>query len=227
MGIDRPDLFHLRSRKPQQAVFDPDDLLAHDEILKLHQKIVDLVHDPRRGILNGENGEIRPSLLNGTEGVPEAVHMEAADVFPEITDHRRLGKSALRSLKDHPCPVHIQLRHGDKGKPADVSLFRQDLVLQLPADGHELLEQLSRAGAVEIVMGHGLHRRDLLLFPHRVKHPFSRLDLVSCHLSGYFHPFLKQTDDLLIHSVDLRPQLLQIHSSSVPARPAGTAARLL
>ena len=133
--------------------------------------------------------------------------MEGSDVILEKGFHRRLAVGSFHALEDHPDPGFLDLFHSDKGKPAYHAVLGEKLVLQLPAHGHDLLEKLLDAVAVEIIIRQLCHRPDFFLLPGAVKHFFSCTDFIFCHLGADLHPFLEKAHDLLIDGVNLISQL--------------------
>ncbi len=204
------DIRKLCPRQPHQAVLDTDDLLSHYIILKFRQQIIDLADNARRGIFNRQHRKISAALIDGNHRIPERFHMEAADLLPEITHHRRLGIGAVRSLKDHPRLPRIEFIHADKRKPAESSFFRQHLILELSADGHNLFKQFRNTMSVKIIAGKRPEMGQFFHLPLLVKHLLARLDLIFRHLCRNPHSPLIQRDDLSVDLVDPLPKLTQI-----------------
>ena len=114
MGVYRPDLLLLCPRNRQQTMFDADDLLPDDIILKFHQQIIDLTDDPRRGIRDPLPGNIGPALRDRRHGIAECIHMETLDLIPEKLPHGSLRIRTFRPLIHHSGILKIQTVHSDK-----------------------------------------------------------------------------------------------------------------
>ncbi len=211
MGVHRPDVLYLRPRHPQQAVLDLDDLLPHDIILILLEQVIYLADDPCRGILDGKHSKVRAALIDGIHGVPEAVHMEAVDALPEILRHGRLGVGSLRPLEHHPGLSHIQRVHADERQLLQPPVLHEKPILELPAHGHNLLEQLHHAEAIELIAGQGAHLLQLLGLPALVQDILPRGYLVLRHLPADVHALLEQFHHLRVYGIDALSQFCQIH----------------
>ncbi len=206
MGVDRPYLFLLRTGHSQQTMFDPDDLFPDNIILKLHQQIIDLTDDSRRGILDRQHREVRPPFLDGAHGLPKGIHMKGVHALPEILHHRHLGIGALRALKNHPGLICLQRVHTDKRQPAARAMGRQLTVLQLTAHGHDLLKKLLYPVRIAFIVHKRPHFAQLLFFSGLVQHISARLYLIIRHLGAVFHALLVELHDLPVDAVQFFPQ---------------------
>ena len=207
MGIYCPDLRDVRARQSHQAVFYLYDLFSHDIVFKLHQKIVYLIHDTRRGIFDGQHGKVRASFLNGCHGIPKGIHMKALHLLPEIPEHRHLGIGALRPLKNHSGLLCLQLVHRNKGKSAKGSRLRQLIILELPAHGHDLLKKLLHPVGIKRIVREGAHFFQFLRLPALIKHLLACLYLIIRHLGRNRHTFFIKGYDLLVNRIQLYPQI--------------------
>ena len=87
-------------------------------------------------------------------------------------------------------------------------MFRQKLILLLPAHCHNLLKQFSDSMPGEITFCLFLKRGQLGLLSLLVKYRLSGIDLIFCHFGGQLHPLLIQFNDLIINPVDVFPDIL-------------------
>lgn len=89
MGAHQLKIRKGNAGKSHQHVIRPDNLLSHDVVLIFHQQIIDIRHDPRRGVFYGEDGVIRLSLRYGLHGVLPGFHMKTVHFRTEIGVHGR------------------------------------------------------------------------------------------------------------------------------------------
>ena len=111
MGINGADIGKFGSLKSHQCIFDSDNLLPHNIIIKFYQQIIHLAYDTGRGILDRQNCKIRHSLLDRHHGVPPGVHVKTADSFAKEGFHGPLAVRSVRSLEYHPCMVKSHVFH--------------------------------------------------------------------------------------------------------------------
>ena len=118
------------------------DLLPHNIIVILHQKIIVLRYDSGRGILNGKHSIIRLAVLNCLHGILPGIHMEIIAVFPEKFLHGLLAVCPLQSLKHNSRISAVQSVHLLKFGLLHNTVLRQKLILLLTAHGHDLFKKL-------------------------------------------------------------------------------------
>ena len=121
-----------------------------------------------------------------------------------------MAVSALHPLVNDTDICAVNVIHRNERQTARGSVLRQQLVLQLPAHGHDLLKQFLHAVAVKIIVCHRFQRCEFCLLPLFVKHFFSNRNFILCNVCTDLHPLLKQFYDLFIYCVDLLTQLCQI-----------------
>ena len=118
---------------------------------------------------------------------------------------------AVCPLEHYPRPVHLQLLHADERQPLQLPPLHQQPILKLPAHGHNLLEKLHDAEAVEFILGKRARLRQLLRLPLLIEDSFPRGDFVLRHLPADIHALLEKRHDLRVYAIYLFPQLHQIH----------------
>ena len=181
------------------------DLFPHDVVLKLRQKVIDLVDDPRRGVLDRKHRVIRAALLDRTHGIPETVHMKTVDPISEIPLHRQLGIGSLRSLKDHSRLSGLESVHRNKRKLAVSALLRQPVILQLAAHGHDLFKQLLHTAGIELTVCKRAHLAQLFLLSGLIQYLLPRLYLIVRDLRADLHTLLIELHDPLVDLIQLFP----------------------
>ena len=93
-----------------------------------------------------------------------------------------------------------------------LSVFRQDLILQLTAHRHELFKHIPYTVTIEIAGSHLLHCLQFLLLTLPVQDFLMILDLVLGHGTTNLLSLFEQCYQLTIHLIDLLSQLYQIYA---------------
>ena len=115
------------------------------------------------------------------------------------------GNKRLPRPEIPPAPFRYTARPRQKRAVFRLSFFCQQLILQLSAHGHDLLEQFPDSLSGEVAVRHRPGFGQLLLFPDPVVYFFPGLDLIFRHLSADVHPLLIQPYDLLVDGIDPPP----------------------
>ncbi len=170
---------------------DLQNLLAHDIIFILLQKIIDIVYLSCRRVLNGKNRIICHSFLDGFHTASPAVHMKDVDILSKIFQRRLMLVGPLHTLIDHPAVLPVNPVDLRKRKVSGYPFLHQKLILQFPAYGHDLPEQFLHAMSVKIVVCKRPQSVQLLQLPSPVQHLFSIGNLIFRHLSADVHPLFK------------------------------------
>ena len=206
VGKYRLDIRNFRVRHPEKRMLHRNNLLAHNIIIIFFQQVVAVIDNTRRGILDGQHCVIRHTLRNGVHGIPPPLHMEMVHILTEKCEHGLLGIGALHALVNHPDIFLLQLIHHNKGQASQRLLLHQ-LILQLPADTHDLLVQLFHPVTVKIIVGQRFNRLNLLIFPLLIQDLLSGGNLILRHLFGDTHALLKKRHHLPVNPVYFHSQL--------------------
>ena len=170
MGIDRGYVLQPGPLDAHKTVPYLYDLLSHDVVLVLREKVVNLAYNAGCGILYGKDGVVCAAVLQSTEGILEAVNMKAVNLPAKVLLHGHLGIGTLGPLIAHPGLLDIQTVYWNKRKTQRCSLLRKLLVLEFPAHGHDLGKELLHTHSVKVVVGQRLDGIQLDRLPLLVQH---------------------------------------------------------
>ena len=200
-------LLKAAARHAQEGVLDRQENLRHNVVVVLDQQVVIVAHRPGGGILDGQDAVVRPPFLHGPHGLLPGLDVEQFPVLPEILHGRLVAVGAFHALVHHPGPLRGDAVNPGKAGVRRLPVLRQQPVLQPAADGHQLSEELPRPLAV-ILLGHVLHRLQLLPLPLPVVNRLADGHLIGCHVPAQIHSLLVQLKNLAVDDVQLLPDLL-------------------
>ena len=129
--------------------------------------------------------------------------METGDRIIEKFFHGTEAIGALHTLEDNSSAVRREVVNLCVIGHLLAAVLGQQLILALPADRHDLLEQLLDAFCIECICSLACQLFQLLALTFRIKNGFSCLYLVLRNLRRQRHPVLEQADDLVIGDIDL------------------------
>ena len=101
-----------------------------------------------------------------------------------------MAVSALHPLVNDTDICAVNVIHRNERQTAGGSVLRKQLVLQLPAHGHDLLKQFLHTMPVKIIGGHCFQRLQFGFLPLLIQHLLAVLYFILCHLPADIHPFL-------------------------------------
>ena len=211
MGVDLRDVVHFHAGQGQQFMADAQAGGADDGELFPLDEVVNSPDGAVGAVFNGHHAELAQAGLHGGEHGLKA--LDVHDVAPgqqAVTGH--LGIGALHALAGHQACLGEHLAAG-----GERSLH---LRLHLGGGGDEL--RLTGAGQLENggeqVVGKALpvagllrHLGQDLPLPLLVQNGLVVLVLIGGHLFGQVHPLQKQVQQLVVHGIDLFPNLRKFH----------------
>ena len=100
------------------------------------------------------------------------------------------GESVLISAPERFSPAG-KLKAAPEEKPAVLSLFPQNPVLQLPGKPHDMGKEIHRVRGIPGAFAHGLYPAQLFLLPYSVIDGKTVVPFVLRHLSGQSKAGLK------------------------------------
>ena len=178
-------------------------LLADDVVRVFHEKIVNVGYDACGGVLDRKHSVISLALCDRLHRLFPGVYVETGDRIIEKFFHGTEAIGALHTLKDNPFSVRWKMIHLCVIGHLLAAVLGQQLILALPADRHDLLEQLLDAFYIECICSLACQLFQLLALTFRIKNGFSCLYLVLRNLRRQRHPVLEQADDLVVGDIDL------------------------
>ena len=203
MGNHGADLLSLCSRQCHQHMLHRQFLLTDDVVRIFHQKIINIGYNACCGVLDRKHGIIGFAPRNRLHRLFPGIYVKACNRIIEKFFHRTETVGALHTLENNSFAVCREVVNLRVIGHLLAAVFCQQLILTLPADRHDLLEQLLDAFYIECICSLACQLFQLLALTFRIKNGFSCLYLVLRNLRRQRHPVLEQADDLVIGGIDL------------------------
>ena len=178
-------------------------LLTDDIVRIFHQKIINIGYNACCGVLDRKYSVIGFAPRNRLHCLFPGIYVKAYNRIIEKFFHRTEAVGALHPLKDNSSAVRREMVNLCVIGHLLAAVLGQQLILALPADRHDLLEQLLDAFCIECICSLTCQLFQLLALAFRIKNGFSCLYLVLRNLRRQRHPVLEQADDLVIGDIDL------------------------